>query len=57
MSDPFQFIDEFLGANIRGWPGSYRGLWLVLPDFRARLSGVDLDGGSVRAQFELGTIT
>jgi schlafen family protein len=57
VSDPFQFIDEFLGANLRGWPGQHRGLWLVLPDFRARFSSVELDGGSIRAQFELGTIS
>ena len=56
VSDPFQLMDEFLGASLKGWPGTHRGLWFLLPDFRGRFSRVELDGGSIKADFELGTL-
>lgn len=55
LPNPTKFIDEFIEAELSRWPGAGRALLVILPDYRARIVGVDIGERQITAQIEGGT--
>ncbi len=54
VPNPSRFIDDFLGMDLSRWPGYARGLVVVLPDYRARVTSVRV-GKGLRVTIDCGT--